>query len=86
MDISNQVSIPTSLDKLKENETAVVSGFKKGRKELVSKLLAMGVSKGAKLKLVRFAPLGDPIHIRISGLDFSLRKDEASFILVNKKI
>lgn len=50
--------------------------------KLLSKLLDMGFVKGAKLKLLRSAPLKDPIEIKIQGSLISLRKDEADKIEV----
>jgi len=79
-----QTENKTTVDTLAKNDIARVAGFKKGRRKLVSKLLEMGVSKGSEIEIVRFAPLGDPIHIRVLGVNFSLRKDEAKYILVVK--
>ncbi len=41
------------------------------------RMLDMGLVPGVKLWVVRFAPLGDPIEIRIRHFLMSLRKDEA---------
>jgi len=79
-----QAESKTTVDTLKKNDVARVMGFKKGRRKLVTKLLAMGVSKGTEIEIVRFAPLGDPIHVRVLGANFSLRKEEAKYILVVK--
>jgi len=42
------------------------------------KLLAMGLTKGVDLTVVRVAPMGDPIEIRLRGFALSLRKEEAA--------
>lgn len=42
------------------------------------KLLAMGLTPGTEFKVIRVAPLGDPIEIRMRGTDLSLRMDEAA--------
>jgi len=73
-----------TLDSLYKDDVAKVVGFDRGDSKLVSKLLAMGVGKGSEIKIIRFAPLGDPIHIRILGANFSLRKEEAKHIRVVK--
>ncbi len=44
----------------------------------------MGVLVGTPIELVRFAPLGDPVEIRIRGYNLSLRKHEADQIRVRK--
>lgn len=46
------------------------------------KLLAMGLTPGTAFEVVRVAPLGDPIEIRLRGYGLSLRKHEASIISV----
>jgi len=50
--------------------------------EIRRRLLDMGVVKGTHIKVVRVAPLGDPIEIHIKGFNLSLRKEEAKTILV----
>jgi Fe2+ transport system protein FeoA len=46
------------------------------------RLLEMGLTVGASFEVVRFAPLGDPIDIKVRGYHLSLRKKEASGVLV----
>lgn len=47
-----------------------------------SRLLEMGLTHGALVELVRFAPLGDPIEVKVRGYHLSLRKREAAGIQV----
>ena len=42
------------------------------------KLLAMGLTPGTEFQVLRIAPLGDPVEIRVRGTDLSLRSEEAS--------
>lgn len=42
------------------------------------RLLEMGLTVGAEFEVVRFAPLGDPIDIKVRGYHLSLRKREAA--------
>lgn len=49
------------------------------------RLLDMGVTRGAKVKVIRVAPLGDPIEVDIRGYRLSLRKAEAQAIDVEKE-
>ena len=42
----------------------------------------MGVTPGEHVEVVRYAPLGDPIEIKIRGYHLSLRKEEADLIQV----
>ena len=48
------------------------------------RILDMGIVKGAKIEVIRVAPLGDPIDIKVKGYHLSLRKEEASQILVKE--
>ena len=43
----------------------------------------MGLTPGEEVEIVRYAPLGDPIEIKIRGYSLSLRKQEADLIRVN---
>jgi len=46
------------------------------------RLLDMGIVKGTTVEIERVAPLGDPIEIKVKGYNLSLRKEEASKIIV----
>ena len=46
------------------------------------RLFDMGVTPGAHVVLKKVAPLGDPLEITIRGYELSLRKDEASKVLM----
>jgi ferrous iron transport protein A len=47
-----------------------------------SRLMEMGLLVGTTVELVRFAPLGDPVEIRVRGYHLTLRKQEAEQIFV----
>lgn len=47
-----------------------------------ARLLEMGVLVGTTIELVRFAPLGDPVELKVRGYRLSLRKHEAEQILI----
>jgi len=42
------------------------------------RLLAMGLTPGTEFKVVKVAPMGDPIELKIRGYRLTLRKSEAS--------
>ena len=46
------------------------------------RLLEMGLTAGAEFEVVRFAPLGDPMEIKVRGYHLSLRKNEAAGIRI----
>jgi len=63
---------------LRVGESGVILGFKNST--LTLKLLEMGFLPGSSVKLNFKAPLGDPISVRISGYNVSIRLDEAAMI------
>ena len=46
------------------------------------RLMEMGILPGTVVDVVRFAPLGDPLEIRLRGYHLSLRKRDAEQIWV----
>jgi Fe2+ transport system protein FeoA len=46
------------------------------------RLMEMGLLVGTAVELVRFAPLGDPVEIKVRGYNLTLRKHEAEQIWV----
>jgi len=46
------------------------------------RLREMGVLPGVAITLMRTAPLGDPLEIKIRGYNLTLRKAEAEHIMV----
>jgi len=53
-----------------------------GSGQLKRKLLDMGIVPGSELEILRVAPLGDPVEIKIKGYNLSLRKEEARQVYV----
>jgi ferrous iron transport protein A len=71
-----------SLVDLNVGEAGKVIAF--GNQGIVRKrLLDMGITTGVNLKLVKVAPLGDPIEIEVRGYNLSLRKSEAKEIKID---
>ncbi len=70
-----------SLSTLPLGQKARVLGFDLPP-EQHQRLLEMGLTVGAQFEVVRFAPLGDPIDIKVRGYHLSLRKKEASGVRV----
>lgn len=48
------------------------------------RLLEMGLTAGVEFQVVRFAPLGDPIEVKVRGYYLSLRKNEAAGVRVER--
>jgi Fe2+ transport system protein FeoA len=65
-------------------EQAEVVGYEAADPAYRSRLLAMGLTKGTVLKLLKLAPLGDPLELEIRGFNLSLRKAEAEVLSVRR--
>ncbi|MDD4527999.1 MAG: FeoA family protein [Candidatus Margulisbacteria bacterium] len=71
------------LSELKPGDKAEILSVK-ALGEIRRRLLDLGVTKGLKIKLIRKAPLGDPIEISFRGCYLTLRVEEAESINVVK--
>jgi ferrous iron transport protein A len=69
------------LTSLKIGGAATVSEIKL-RPEQRGRLLEMGLLVGTAVQLVRFAPLGDPVEIKVRGYHLTLRRQDAAQIWV----
>ncbi len=49
---------------------------------LRERMLALGLTKGARIEVIRKGPSGDPTVYNIRGAMIALRKEEASLITV----
>lgn len=54
-----------------------------GQGATYQRLLEMGLISGTKLQVIRLAPLGDPMEIKLHGFNLSLRKSEANCVEVS---
>jgi len=69
------------LDQLKVGEEGKITEVNAASR-IKKRLLGLGLVPGEKVKLERIAPLGDPIEIFVKGFHLSLRKEEASGVMV----
>ncbi len=70
-----------SLDKLPFGiEARVVSVS--GACVAARRLMEMGIVPGAPVRVIKSAPLGDPIEIRVRGYNLALRRSEAQAITI----
>jgi len=49
------------------------------------RLVEMGVVPGCEVEMERYAPLGDPVEIKLTGAHLSLRKTEAEMVVIDKE-
>lgn len=74
----------TTIATLEPGDRARIIGLGKGASAYRHHLMAMGLTPGVELEIVRVAPLGDPVEIRLRGFSVSLRRDEAQLITVER--
>lgn len=75
-----------------QSNIILLSGMKAGDKGTIhaftddsvatQRIEEMGVTPGEEVEIVRFAPMGDPLEIKIRGYLLSLRREEADVIQV----
>jgi Fe2+ transport system protein FeoA len=70
--------MPT-LDQLPAGSRARLAAIR-GEGPLVQRLYEMGLLEGEEVEVVGFAPLGDPMEIRLRDFRLSLRRNEARLI------
>jgi Fe2+ transport system protein FeoA len=69
------------LSELSVGASAVVREYPKTGPAFV-RLREMGLLAGTRITLVRTAPLGDPLEIKLRGYHLTLRKSEAEHVVV----
>jgi ferrous iron transport protein A len=72
---------PVSLDRLRIGTPARVLAVK-GEGAIARRLMEMGVVPGAPVRVVKVAPLGDPLEVRVRNYHLALRRSEAQTISV----
>ena len=54
-----------------------------GAGRVTTRLLEMGVIPGVTVQVIKMAPFGDPIEIRVRGYSLAMRRSEADAIEVS---
>ncbi|EGO62731.1 FeoA family protein [Acetonema longum] len=54
-----------------------------GNSAIQRRMVNMGLAVGTKVEVQKYAPLGDPIEIKLKGFNLSLRKAEAALIVAD---
>jgi ferrous iron transport protein A len=70
-----------SLSQLKLGQRACVASLQ-GDDAIVQRLFEMGLIEGEEVEVIGFAPLGDPMEIRLRDYRLSLRNSEAARVQV----
>jgi ferrous iron transport protein A len=71
----------TSLDMLRAGQSACVEAIH-GQDGIVQRLYEVGLLEGTIVEVIGFAPMGDPIEIRLQDYRLSLRRSEAARVQV----
>ncbi|HKM02619.1 MAG TPA: ferrous iron transport protein A [Bacilli bacterium] len=71
-----------------------ISSLKPGQKACITiitatdslrqRLFDLGLTPGTLVEMVKFAPLGDPLEIKLRGYRLTLRKSEANFAIIEE--
>ena len=73
-----------ALSELSVGEIGRICGFHTGDKAYRQKLLAMGLTPNTEFEVIRRAPLGDPVEIRVRNFYLSLRQAEAAILKIKR--
>lgn len=76
--------MPASLTlcELAPGATAVIDDIPVGHDEHITRLRELGLVPGTRIRVVRLAPLGDPIEIAVRGSRLAMRRSEARHIKI----
>jgi ferrous iron transport protein A len=77
-----EVAMFRRLREMSPGDRGRVQGFEEGGRAYRRRLLSMGLTPGVEFQVVRVAPLGDPVEVRVRGTSLSLRKGEAAALRV----
>ena len=74
--------MPIQFSQLKVGDSAIIDECRVSSDTSISssqvqRLMMLGLTPGTRFSVVRVAPLGDPIEIKLRGFSLSLRREEA---------
>lgn len=72
----------TTLEQLPIDSDAIIASVNCKEKSLRRHLLAMGLTPGTEVTLIKTAPMGDPLEIMLRGYELTLRKADAAKISI----
>lgn len=68
-----------TLKDLKPGQQGIVEGIA-ATGSMKRRIMDMGITPGVEIRVIKAAPLGDPIEVNVRGYELSLRKEEAKQI------
>lgn len=84
LDTDMDVDVDVRLKDLVPGSMGEVTGYARCDPMYRDKLLSMGLTKGTPFKILRVAPLGDPVEIEVRGFRLSLRKAESDVLKIRR--
>ncbi len=72
-----------TLAELVPGDTAIIETFKEIGPN-VRRIMTLGINAGATVKMVRRAPLGDPLEFEVNGCLLTLRSEDAASIVIGR--
>lgn len=73
--------MPRKLSELAPGERGRVVGIAGGT-DATRRLMDLGLIRGTTIEVIRAAPLGDPLEVRLRGFMLTLRRAEAEHVTV----
>ncbi|MBR2809712.1 MAG: ferrous iron transport protein A [Erysipelotrichaceae bacterium] len=74
-----------TLRDLKKGESAKVVKLH-GEGAVRRRIMDMGITKGTTVKVIKVAPLGDPMEINVRDYELSVRKADAEMVEVEEEV
>ena len=69
-----------TLDQLEVGGSCLIRQVGNQRGAVKRRLVDMGITPGTVVKLVKVAPMGDPLEVSLRGYELSLRREDAAQI------
>ncbi len=76
---SHSADLP--LDRIAPGGISVIRQLN-GAPSIVRRIMELGLVPGTRVEVIRLAPLGDPVELRVRDVHLSIRRSEAAHILV----
>ncbi|MCS5568515.1 MAG: ferrous iron transport protein A [Pseudomonadales bacterium] len=70
-----------SVQRLAIGQTATIIGFR-DESAYVERLRSLGLVRGTQIEVVRTAPLGDPVELKLRGFRLAIRAREADCLII----
>lgn len=71
-----------TLDQLQIGKDAIIVTVESDDSALRKHILDMGLTPGTEVTLIKTAPMGDPLELRVRGYELTLRKEDARHISI----